>query len=224
MSTTSAFTFEDVSFSHPGNGPCLAQARLTIPEGAFALVGGPSGAGKSTLLRLMNRLLEPDSGRILYRGRPLAEYDPPRLRREVATVGQEPTLVSGTVRDNLLLPYTFRVNADLVRPGDDTLEAWLARLLLDGVTLSSRASALSVGQRQRLCLIRTLLPAPRVLLMDEPTSALDAESREVVERAAEDLCADDGVTVVMVSHVEMRFSRVSPMRLHLAAGRLEVSA
>ncbi|MFK4763847.1 ATP-binding cassette domain-containing protein [Desulfobaculum sp. SPO524] len=216
------FSFESVTFTHPGNGPCLSGASLDIPRGAFVLVGGPSGSGKSTMLRLMNRLLEPEAGRILYRGKPLDSYAPPRLRREVATVGQVPALVPGTVRENLLLPFSFKVNTELYPPRDEELEGWLSRMLLDGVRLEAKVSGLSVGQRQRLCLIRTMLLGPRVILMDEPTSALDPESREVVERTAEDLCADGRVTVIMVTHLDVAPTRISPMRLYLKDGQLEV--
>lgn len=175
------------------------------------------------MLRLMNRLLEPNSGRILYRGKPLDEYDAPRLRREVATVGQVPTLISGTVRDNLLLPFSFKANADLDKPTDSMLRDWLSRMLLGNITLDAKTSGLSVGQKQRVCLIRTMLLGPRVLLMDEPTSALDPESREVVENTAESLSADANVTIIMVSHFDVQPKRVKPVLFSLKNAVLEIS-
>jgi putative ABC transport system ATP-binding protein len=192
-------TLEDVRFAYPGGEPVFDGASLAMGQGDFVLVRGPSGAGKSTLLRLLCRLEEPQAGRILLDGAPIDAMEPARLRRAVAYVQQMPTILPGTVRDNLLLPFSFRANADLTPPGDDVLAARLDELLLHGVTPASRADTLSVGQAQRVCLLRSLLLAPRAVLMDEPTASLDADSAAVVLARAAEL-GRSGTTVVMVSH------------------------
>jgi putative ABC transport system ATP-binding protein len=170
-----------------------------MEDGAYVLLRGPSGAGKSTLLRLLCRLEEPLAGRILLDGEPVDAMPPALLRRTVAYVQQMPTLLPGTVRENLLLPFSFKANSGLVPPGDDSLADRLAAFLLDGVTPDSRAETLSVGQAQRVCLIRSLLLEPRAVLMDEPTASLDQRSAEVVLAKAAEL-SRQGTTVVMVSH------------------------
>ncbi len=152
---------------------------------------GPSGSGKTTLLRLCNRLEVPSSGRVLLGGDDVADLDPRRLRRRVGMVFQRPVVFAGTVRDNLAVA------------GDDQPDgrfaAVLERVGLDPSFLDRTADDLSGGEAQRVCIARTLLTDPEVLLMDEPTSALDPEHRLVIEARARAL-ADAGTPVVWVTH------------------------
>ena len=189
-----------VTFAYPGKPPVLENASARLDQARFHVLTGPSGAGKSTVLRLLCRLEEPDSGTIRLAGQDLRLLPPPVLRRRVMYIQQTPTLVEGSVRANLILPFGFAANADLVRPGDDLLRSMLDDFLLTGLSLDQTARALSVGQRQRLCLIRGLLLSPLAMLLDEPTSALDPESSRVVVDAARRLPTERGVAVVMISH------------------------
>lgn len=198
----------------------LSGADLDVPAGAFVQLSGPSGAGKSTLLRLFCRLEEPQTGAVLLDRQDIRELAPPLLRRRVAYLQQTPVVVPGSVRENLLLPFTFKAAAGEAPPGDEALSALLARLAAADVPLSQEAATLSVGQRQRLCLARALLTAPEALLLDEPVSALDPESARAVMDAAESYCLDDGGTVVLVSHAEFSPRRVSPLAFRLEGGRL----
>jgi len=213
------------AYRRPGEPPkvVLADADMAVPRGAFVLLTGPSGAGKSTLLRLFCRLEEPDAGTVLLSGQPVDELSPAILRRRVSYLQQTPTVVPGSVRENLLLPFTFKSASGAsggARPADAELSARLARLAAGDIPLSQEASTLSVGQRQRLCLARALLTRPEVLLLDEPVSALDAESARAVLDAAESFCLDDGGTVVLVSHAEFTPARVSPVHYALSGGVL----
>lgn len=206
-----------------GNAPprvVLSGAEMAVPRGAFALLTGPSGAGKSTLLRLFCRLEEPDEGRVLLCGGSVSELPPATLRRRVCYLQQTPTVVPGSVRENLLLPFTFKAAAGLARPADPELAACLGRLAAGDIPLDQEASTLSVGQRQRLCLARALLVRPEALLLDEPVSALDPESARAVMAAAESFCLDDGGTVLLVSHAEFKPARVRPLPFHLSEGVL----
>lgn len=191
-----------VTFAYPDGPTVLDHASLTIDPGSFVLVRGPSGAGKSTLLRLLCRLEEPQSGQILFHGHAIDSMLPATLRRTIAYVQQMPTLLSGTVRENLLLPFSFAANNALTLPDDAALNERLDSFLLKGVSLESRGNTLSVGQSQRICLIRSLLLNPEVVLMDEPTASLDAASARVVLAKSVEL-SRAGMTVIMISHSEI---------------------
>lgn len=197
-----SLVLDRVCFSYPEGPVVFEDADLTFDQGAYFLVRGPSGVGKSTLLRLLCQLEEADSGTISYKGKTFDTMTPAGLRRTVAYVQQMPTLLKGTVRDNLLLPFSFQANAHLSVPSDVELAEYLESFLLSGVTLDSEGDKLSVGQSQRVCLIRSLLLRPEVVLMDEPTASLDSESAAVVLDVAEKL-SGDGVTVIMISHSEI---------------------
>jgi putative ABC transport system ATP-binding protein len=192
---------ERVSFAYPDGPAILKDADLVLETGGYHLLRGPSGAGKSTVLRLLCRLEEAQDGTISFKGSSIRDIPPAELRRSVAYVQQLPTLLPGTVRENLLMPFGFKANAPLTPPSDEDMAGRLSDFLLSGVTLDSRADKLSVGQAQRVCLIRSLLLSPEVVLLDEPTASLDAHSAGVVLDRARELC-ESGVTVVMISHSE----------------------
>jgi putative ABC transport system ATP-binding protein len=215
---------ERVGFAHPGGKTVLHDADFAAEAGSFSVLRGPSGAGKSTLLRLLCRLEEPQEGRVLLAGEDIRALAPATLRRRVAYLQQTPTVVAGSVRENLLLPYAFRANAGLPRPDDARLAELLGRLGAADIPLSQEAGTLSVGQRQRLCLVRAMLSGPEALLLDEPTSALDPDSAAAVLGAAEDLCLDAGVTVLLVSHTDFTPRRVRPRNLRLEGGNLTQEA
>ena len=200
---TALLRFEQVCFAYPGGRGALREVSLSVRAGDFLLITGPSGAGKSTLLRLLARLEEPQSGAILFRNKSLDQYPPPLLRRKICLLPQSPLVVDGTIRDNLLLPFRFAANRDLAAPGEDVLRHWLERLELSGISLAENAHNLSLGQNQRLCLIRLLLLDPVIALLDEPASALDAESRNIVTAVTEERNRS-GTTVLYVSHSDYR--------------------
>ena len=126
----------------------LDRVSATFAAGRCTVVAGPSGAGKSTLLRLLDRLAEPTSGRVLLHDRPLASYDVLALRRRVGLVQQAPVLLGDTVLDDL------RVAAPVTPP---EAVALLDRAGLVGLPLDRRTSSLSGGEAQRLCLARALV-------------------------------------------------------------------
>jgi len=181
-----------------------------IPEGASALVG-PSGAGKSSLLRLLNRLAEPDSGRILFRGTPLVDHDVLELRRQVMLVPQLPALLPGTLADNIR--YAARLaglqRTDLAGP--------LAAAGLDPSYADREAAKLSVGEQQRGMLARALAAEPGVLLLDEPTSALDPESVAAVESALAGLRHRGDLSLVIVTHDRAQAARLADRSIRLGA-------
>lgn len=216
---------EDITFHWPvaagadaASSAGFSRISCTLGRGEFAVLSGPSGQGKSTLLRLLVRFEEPQAGRIVLAGQDIRELPPAQLRRRVALVQQSPVMGAPSVREALLLPFTFGHNADRPCPDAVALRAGLDAVRLEAVSLDADAASLSLGQKQRVALARTMLLQPEILLLDEPTSALDAESRQAVEAEVEAVNAA-GTTVIMITHTDYR-PACAVREWHLRDGRL----
>jgi len=204
------FELSEVSLTR-GERRVLDSVSAVIPAGSTAIVG-PSGAGKSTLLRLLNRLADPDAGTISYRGRPLDEYDPLALRRQVSLVPQLPALLEGTVESNL--GYA----AELAGKELDA-ERCLRLAGLDPDFAGRDVAKLSVGEQQRAMLGRALAQEPAVLLLDEPTSALDQVARDAIEATLAELRRALDISIVLVSHDPEQARRLGDWVVRLEGGR-----
>ncbi|ORB05486.1 glycine/betaine ABC transporter [Mycobacterium mantenii] len=203
------FEFFDVVVERQGRR-ALNGLTAAIPGHGVTAVFGPSGSGKSTLLRLCNRLELPTSGRATFHESDIAGLDPLWLRRRVGMCFQRPTPFPGTVADNL--------RAADPDASDARMRETLARVALTGSWLDRDVAGLSGGEAQRVCLARTLLAQPQVLLLDEPTSAVDTEAAEVIERAVRDLAAD-GIPALWVTHDSAQVERAADRVLRLECGR-----
>jgi putative ABC transport system ATP-binding protein len=188
----------------------------SIDAGRMIAVMGPSGTGKSTLFRLLNRLEEPDRGSITYQGKPLTEWHPIRLRREVHYVFQTPVLLPGTVEDNLSYPYKLVGE----RADREELAQLLERVGLPASYLTRRVEQMSGGEKQRVNLARSLALDSPVLLLDEPTSALDPEGASMVEQ---EICRlhKAGKTIVWITHDPLQAERIAEEIWVLENGQLQ---
>jgi ABC-type proline/glycine betaine transport system ATPase subunit len=209
------FDLDGVSCSRAGR-TVLADVTLALADGTTALVG-PSGAGKSTLLRLLNRLADPATGTVRYRGRDVRDYDVLALRREVALVPQLPSLIDATVAENI------GYGAALLGRECDTGE-FLALAGLPDPFAERPARQLSVGEQQRVMLARALALKPLVLLLDEPTAALDGQSRDAVERTLLDLRDQLSASMIIVTHDHAQARRLTDRMVHLENGRIAIHA
>jgi putative ABC transport system ATP-binding protein len=189
---------ESVAFSY-GDAPVLRDVTFAIAEHDFVVLRGESGCGKSTLLRLIARLEVPSGGRLLLHGQDYASISATTLRRRIAYLQQTPVMISGTIRENLLLSFRFTAKG-ATPPTDTILTEFLQRARLSSVDLDAPAEALSVGQKQRLALLRLLLMKPEVLLLDEPTAALDVDSAAVIHDWLLELRSEEGCAIVQVTH------------------------
>lgn len=210
MTGCALFAFEEVVVERAG---VLALDSFTaaVPDDGVTAVFGPSGSGKSTMLRLCNRLEVPMAGRVLFRGADIAGLDPLQLRRWVGMAFQRPTPFPGTVAENLRV-------AD-PQASESQMQDVLARVALTGSWLDRDATALSGGEAQRMCLARTLIARPEVLLLlDEPTSSEDAETARVIEQAVREL-ADAGMSALWVSHDAAQVQRIADRVLRVERGR-----
>lgn len=149
---------------------------LQIQKETITCIIGESGSGKSTLLRMLNDLQSPTSGTIEYNGKPISDYPPIQLRRDVVMLGQTPPIFDGTVKDNLLMGLRL---SEKPSPSDDTLQNALTTVSLNK-NLEDNAASLSGGEKQRLAFARIILMDPPVYLLDEPTSALDSDTERRV--------------------------------------------
>jgi ABC transporter fused permease/ATP-binding protein len=194
--------FEGVHFAYPSRKDVqvLTGIDLDIQPGEMVALVGPSGAGKSTIASLVQRLYDPDGGRVLLDGQDVRALDPLWLRRQVGTVAQEPILFSTTVAENIRYG---RMDAT-----DDEVEASarlanahdFIRAFPDGyrTLVGERGVQLSGGQKQRVAIARALLKDPRILVLDEATSALDAESEHLVKEALDRLMK--GRSTLVIAH------------------------
>ena len=204
------FAFEHVGVAG-AHAPRLDDANGSIPSDGVTVIVGPSGAGKSTLLRLCNRLEVADRGVVRFRDDDIVHLDPIHLRRRVGMVFQRPTPFPGTVSDNLRVAEPSLTH--------DAEVAALERVELDGSVLSRESTELSGGEAQRMCLARTLVTDPEVVLMDEPTSSVDPAARTALEVLGRSLAAT-GVPVVWVTHDLAQMHRIADHVLVVIAGRI----
>ncbi len=166
---------------------------LKIEQGERWAVIGPSGCGKSSLLHLLAGLQNPISGQVLYNGQPLQ-----KPHGEISVILQEYGLFPWkTVEQNIALPLVLQKRAKAeIKPRVAEL---LYQLQLEEHAKKFPAQ-LSGGQRQRIAIARALIAQPKVLLMDEPFSALDALTRETMQNIVLELCEQQNLTLVMVTH------------------------
>ncbi len=183
-------------------------------EEAF-VVFGPSGSGKTSLLRLLNRLDEPTSGTVLLGGTDYREIAPRTLRRRVGWVPQAPTLLEGTVAENVAWGPILRDEP----VDEERLDALLNRLGLSGFA-DREANRLSGGEAQRVAIARTLFNDPDVVLLDEPASSLDTEAARRVEDLLRDVMVDLSLTAVLVTHDADRARRLGHRGVRLEDGRV----
>ncbi|MEV5919775.1 ABC transporter ATP-binding protein [Streptomyces pseudogriseolus] len=196
-----AVAFADVRFRYADDLPYVHHGvTFTVPAQGLTAFVGPSGAGKTTVFSLIERFYDPESGVITVDGRDLAHWDLPELRAAIGYVEQDAPVLSGSLRDNLLLGNPDADEGTLTRVLKTTRLDGLVARLPDGLDtlVGHRGTKLSGGERQRVAIARALLRRPRLLLLDEATSQLDA----VNEAALRDTVADVArtTTVLVVAH------------------------
>jgi NitT/TauT family transport system ATP-binding protein len=177
-----------------GNIQAMGPISLKVRRGEFLSVIGPSGCGKTTFLDVLGGLLPPTRGRVLFEGRPVEDKVPDGVG---AVFQEDATLPWLTVWDNVAF--------GLRHAGVDTVE--IRRRIDDalafmGLTAFAQAfpNQLSGGMRQRVCIARTLVMKPRLILLDEPFAALDAQTRLLMGDELLRLWRETGATVVLVTH------------------------
>jgi len=187
---------------------------VQIEVGEVVGVTGPSGCGKSTLLRALAGLIDPIAGEIRFCGQRPEEMGWPLFRAQVLHLSQRPTVLARSVRENLRRPFGYRHARRAYSEG--RARTLLERVGLDRSQIEQAARSLSVGEQQRVCLVRALLLGPAVLLLDEPTSALDQETRDAVEALIREEAATGNLSALVVSHDRAQVGRWCGREVDLA--------
>lgn len=212
---TAILKVRDLGYRNDGK-IILKDISFDLKLGEHLAVVGSSGSGKSTLLRLLNRLLEPTQGRVVFNGRDYTEIPPRELRRKIGLTLQQPYLFPGTVADNLRFGPAQRA----AEVSDEAIAELLANVDLPDFAGRDVAN-LSGGEAQRVSIARTLANSPEILLMDEPTSALDEESRLQVEKLVCGIARRQNLTFIIVTHDMPQAGRLAETALVLEGGRVQ---
>ena len=180
-----------------GETVAVAGVDCAIAAGSFVALVGASGSGKSTLLKMVNTLVEPSGGRVLFAGEDVTSLSPSRLRRRVGYVFQGVGLFPHmSVAENIAIGP--RLTGEKLPP--QRIAQLLELVELDPALAQRMPDELSGGQRQRVGVARALAGEPELLLMDEPFGALDPVTRDALGRKVRELHERLGLTTVMVTH------------------------
>src|SRR5229473_1548772 len=198
--TTGSVRFDDVRFSYDPERPILKGLSFEVPAGNTVAIVGPSGAGKSTISRLLFRLYDVSSGKILIDGQDIRNVTQSTLRASIGMVPQDTVLFNDTVRYNIRYG---RANAS-----DEEVEEAARLAHIDSfirmspkgyeTEVGERGLKLSGGEKQRVAIARTILKAPPILVLDEATSALDSHTEQEIQDALERVSRNR--TTLVIAH------------------------
>jgi ATP-binding cassette subfamily B protein len=193
-------SWEGVRFGYGEGPPVLDGVELRVRAGEKVAIVGPSGSGKSTLVSLLQRFHDPEEGTVRVDGIDVRRLKQLSLRRQVGVVFQDSMLFNETVRANIAYGRPAATRADIEAAARAANAHDFITRLPQGyeTVVGERGCRLSVGERQRISIARTLLKDPAVLILDEPTSALDAESEALVSEALERVA--HGRTTLVIAH------------------------
>ncbi|VDN04600.1 unnamed protein product [Thelazia callipaeda] len=196
-------SFHNVSFSYPRKReyPVMNKIQFNVAKGQTVALIGSSGAGKSTVISLLERFYDPDSGSVRFDGKDLRKLNLYHLRSQMALVGQNAQLFSGSIKENVCFGLKESVSTDRVL---EALQLANARTFVESLPMGleteigEKGTLLSGGQRQRIAIARAVIRNPKILLLDEATSALDSESENMVQKALDQVRM--GCTCITIAH------------------------
>ncbi|MCQ6279331.1 betaine/proline/choline family ABC transporter ATP-binding protein [Bacillus sp. EB600] len=219
MKGVPAVEFKGVSKDY-GSGPVVNNLQLDIPSGQIVTLIGPSGSGKTTILKMINRLIEPDSGTIQLEGKDGSKINPVELRRNIGYVIQQIGLFPHmTIEDNITV--VPRLKGEKKKSLIGRTEELLQLIGLDYQSFRRRyPHELSGGQQQRIGVARALAAEPAIILMDEPFSALDPISREQLQNELMRLNQTVKKTIVFVTHDINEALKIADTIILLKEGKL----
>lgn len=188
---------------------------LHINLGLTVLMG-ESGSGKTTVLRLLNKMISPTQGEILFEGQDLGQLPSVAHRRKVLMLSQSPVMFEGNIRDNLIIGCRFQEKKE---PEAEALHEILASVRLNK-ELDTPVQQLSGGEKQRLALGRALLLSPAVYLLDEPSSGLDDFSEDTIVNLIAEHLQTTGKSAVLVTHARSMAEKYADEIIEMAEGKI----
>ncbi|AZZ38837.1 ABC transporter ATP-binding protein [Acidipropionibacterium jensenii] len=200
-----AVEFRDAVFSYDGSNRVIDQVSFQIGTGEKVALVGESGGGKSTIVNLLLGLYPLDSGEIVVGGQPVSQLPVEELRHSIGVVFQDPSLFSGTIRENIAYG-SHATDAQIAEAARRAYADRFVRRFPDGydTLVGERGIKLSGGQKQRISIARAILKDAPILVLDEATSALDTKSERWVQAGLESLM--EGRTSLIIAH---RLSTIS---------------
>nr|QAU32519.1 TAP2 [Anas platyrhynchos] len=194
-------TFQHVSFAYPTRPEhlVLQDVSFELRPGEVTALAGLNGSGKSTCAGLLQRFYEPTAGEVLLDGVPLRDYKHRYLHRQVALVGQEPVLFSGSIRDNIAYGLEDCREEEIIAAAEAAGALDFISALDQGfdTDVGERGDQLSAGQKQRVAIARALVRCPTVLILDEATSALDGDGDVALQQWVQ---SGGDRTVLLITH------------------------
>ena len=192
--------FDDVTFSYEDK-PVLRNVSFHAVPGETIAIVGETGSGKSTLTKLVNRIHDVDSGRILVDGVDVRDWNLDSLRSQISVIEQDVTLFSRSVAENIA--FSLGQEADREQIVQAAKDAQAHEFIVEmekgyDTVIGERGVTLSGGQRQRLAIARALLTEPRMLMLDDSTSAIDSATEDRIQKAMSRLL--EGRTTLLITH------------------------
>lgn len=192
--------FTDVSFAYDGDHKVLDEVSFHIKPGETIALVGPTGAGKTTIVNLISRFYDVQEGTVAIDGYDVKKVSIESLRKQMGIMTQDNFLFSGTIRDNIRYGKLDATDEEIEAAAKSVSAHDFIMKLPKGydTELSERGGGLSVGQRQLIAFARTMLSAPKILILDEATSSIDTQTEVLVQQGIEHLLA--GRTSFVIAH------------------------
>jgi ATP-binding cassette subfamily B protein len=195
-------TFDDVTFSYEDDeGPVIADMTFNVTPGETIAIVGETGSGKSSLTKLVNRIFDVDSGRVLVDDIDVRDWNLDALRANISAIEQDVTLFSRSIAENIAFGMTDEVSRErIVQAAKDAQAHEFIVALEQGydTVIGERGITLSGGQRQRLAIARALITEPRILVLDDSTSAIDSATEDLIQTAIRRVL--EGRTTLLITH------------------------
>lgn len=194
---------KDLKFSYNEQNKVLQVPHWEVSKGDMVFLAGKSGSGKSTFIHLLSGLLEPDQGSIIINNTHLEQLKPAARNRfranHIGLISQQFNLIPYlSVLENIELAQSFQ--QDHTNKLMHEVSTLMEQLELDDAIIHQRADELSVGQQQRVAIIRAIINQPELVLADEPTSALDQDAKASFIQVLRQVVSEHNMTLLFISH------------------------